>query len=439
MCPRRGVTPPGGRGATAWIGGAHAAPYWGAVTTTQVRGARRVAFTGLLVAAMAASTFAAPALGILAGFIIDDLGISRAALGGIIAVLTVVAALISPAAGRITDRVGGKASLVALFAISAATFLVFGVAPGYLVLLVGAALGAGTEALTNPATNKLIAEDLPPGERGVVTGLKQSGVQVGIFVGGLTVPSLAVALGWRGAFLVVAVLPALLALAAAWVVPPAAPEHREARRDPAGPIPAAIWWMAGYGALLGFSGAVTFFIPLYAEETLGFDPRLAGAVAAAVGVVGIAGRISWSRHAERTGAYVADLGVMAVLSVLASGAFLLASGTASAFVWLAAVLVALGSTSWNSVGMLAVMHEAGTADTGRASGLVLFGFLAGLGVGPPLFGAIVDRTGSYTFMWLLSALTAFAAALLVVGWRRRHPPRSDGRSGTDRLEAPRRP
>ncbi len=87
-------------------------------------------------------------------------------------------------------------------------------------------------------------------------------------------------------------------------------------------------------------------------------------------------------------------------------------------------MIALGSSSWNSVGMLAVMIEAGTGSTGRASGMVLLGFLTGLGVAPPVFGAIIDRTGSYDLMWLLSALTATAAGIVIAAWRRSVSPAS---------------
>ena len=62
------------------------------------------------------------------------------------------------------------------------------------------------------------------------------------------------------------------------------------------------------------------------------------------------------------------------------------------------------------------MIEAGVAATGRASGVVLFGFLTGLGLGPPVFGAIVDTTGSYDLMWLLSAAAAVAAGGVVIAW-----------------------
>ena len=381
-------------------------------------GTRRFAFSSLLFVAMGAATFTASSLGILATFIIDDLSISRAELGVVLAVVNIAAAVLSPVAGRITDRIGGKAAIVALFVIAGATFLLLGTAVGYVMLLAGALTGAFSQASANPATNKLIAEDLPAGERGLITGVKQSGVQFGIFLGGVTVPSVALAIGWRGAYLVVAAIPLVFALMALWVVP-SAPQstagHREDRRSR---LPAAIWWLAGYGFLSGFSGSVTYLVPLFAEETLGLSPIAGGVAAAVIALVAVVGRILWSRYAERSGAYRGSLFRMAGLSLIAAGLFFASGQIAVWLLWPAAIVIALGSSSWNSVGMLAVMIEAGVAATGRASGVVLFGFLTGLGLGPPVFGAIVDSTGSYDLMWLLSAAAAVAAGGVVIAWGR---------------------
>ncbi len=386
--------------------------------TTPMSDIRRTVFGSLLFTAMAAATFTPASLGILATFIIDDLSISRAELGVVLGLVNVAAAVLSPIAGRVTDRIGGKKSLIALFVTAGATFLILGTAVAYAMLFVGALAGAISQATANPATNKLIAEDVPAGKRGVITGVKQSGVQAGIFLGGLTVPTLAIILGWRGAYLIVAVVPLVLAAVTAWAIPAAPKVTTEHRTRSRAPLPSAIWWLAGFGFLMGLSGAVTFLVPLFAEEMLGLSPVAGGIAAAVIAFVAVPGRILWSRYAERSGAFRGSLGAMAVLSIAAAGLFYLSGAAAAWLLWPAAVLIAAGSSSWNSVGMVAVMVEAGVASTGRASGVVLFGFLTGLGIAPPIFGAIVDHTGSYDVMWLLSALAAAGSAAVIVAWQR---------------------
>ncbi len=386
--------------------------------TTPMSTRRRTAFGSLLFIAMAVATFTPASLGILATFIIDDLSISRAELGIVLGLVNVASAVLSPVAGRVTDRIGGKKALIALFVTAGATFLIFGTAVAYGMLFVGAVAGAIAQATANPATNKLIAEDVPAGRRGVITGVKQSGVQAGIFLGGLTVPTLAITLGWRGAYLIVAVVPLVFAAVAAWVIPAAPKATAEHRTRSRIPLPSAIWWLAGFGFLMGFSGAVTFLVPLFAEEALGLSPVVGGIAAAVIAFVAVPGRILWSRYAERSGAFRGSLGAMAVLSIAAAGLFYLSGAAAAWLLWPAAVLLAAGSSSWNSVGMVAVMVEAGVAATGRASGFVLFGFLTGLGIAPPIFGAIIDHTGSYDVMWLLSALAAAGATMVIMAWQR---------------------
>ena len=159
-----------------------------------------------------------------------------------------------------------------------------------------------------------------------------------------------------------------------------------------------------------------FFVPLFAEESLGFDARIAGATATVAGVVAFGARIGWARYAEVRSDYAGPLSTMAGLGILSACLFAL-SPALPALIWPAAITTGASTSAWNSVGMLAVIDEPGAA-TGRASGIVLLGFLAGLGLGPPLYGAVVDATGSYVLVWSLSLAAAVAALVVVTRWSR---------------------
>ncbi len=102
----------------------------------------------------------------------------------------------------------------------------------------------------------------------------------------------------------------------------------------------------------------------------------------------------------------------------ASSILLAATSVGPAALWAGALATGIGSSTWNSVGMLAVMGEAGPERAGRASGVVMLGFLTGLGAGPPLFGLSVDVSGSYATMWGLSIAAAAAGTLVAWGWER---------------------
>ena len=79
------------------------------------------------------------------------------------------------------------------------------------------------------------------------------------------------------------------------------------------------------------------------------------------------------------------------------------------------VFYALGHTAWNAVANLAVIMNVPSRDAGRASGVIILGFLMGLTIAGPATGAIVDVAGRYEVVWWLSvALAAASACVLAV-------------------------
>jgi len=362
---------------------------------------------------MGVGTFASLSLGIIAVVFIEDLGISRAQLGLAFAVNTVGAAVLSPFVGRITDRIGGRASLIVVALASGTAFVLMGVASSLLVLLVASTIGAVAQSNANPATNKLIAEDLPAGSQGIVTGIKQSGVQAFVFVGGAIVPAMALTWGRWSAYLLFAVFAVGLAAMAWFFLPRSAQQDGVARVRDSSRLPADIWWITAYGFLLGFGGSVTVLYALFATERLGQSVVVGGAVVAVVGITAMPARIAWAHYAERHHAYRSSLIVIALLAISASVALIASTSGWWWLIWVAAVLTGIGPSSWNSVGMLGLIVFAGPMAAGRASGVVLAGFLVGLGAGPPIFGWMVDVSGDYRGVWYVS-LVAFAAGLVTV-------------------------
>jgi predicted MFS family arabinose efflux permease len=185
-----------------------------------------------------------------------------------------------------------------------------------------------------------------------------------------------------------------------------------------GRLPGGIWWVAVYGSLLGFGGSASFLLPLFVEESLGQSPRVAGLAAAIVGGVAILGRLQWARVAEHKASPAPAMAVLAGSSVVSMALLLVSITSGMTWMWVGVVVLALSSSSWTSVAAITVIRIAGAPSAGRASGVVWFGFLTGLGLGPPLYGFTVDQTGSYATMWWL-ALASFALAVVVaVAWIR---------------------
>ncbi|RYG03902.1 MAG: MFS transporter, partial [Chitinophagaceae bacterium] len=104
--------------------------------------------------------------------------------------------------GRLIDKLGtkmGYAISLLLWSIAAMGHALVNSTGGFMIAR--AALGI-TEAGNFPAAIKTIAEWFPKRERAFATGIFNSGTNIGAIVAPLTVPFIAVAWGWKWAFVI---------------------------------------------------------------------------------------------------------------------------------------------------------------------------------------------------------------------------------------------
>jgi MFS family permease len=364
---------------------------------------------------MGVATFSQGAFGVLASDLISEFDLDRWQIGILLTANGFTGALLSPFFGRLTDRMGSVKSVVFTLLLAMATMTLIAAAPTYYVLFSAAVLSGLPNGWTNPATNALIVDNVVAGARGVITGIKQSGVQMGTFLGGLLLPSIALATNWRVAFATFLVFPAA-GLAGMWRRPEVIRSHFNGP-GPKLPVPTAVRWIAVYGTLIGLGvSATTTFLPLFAEESEGWTTAQAGLLIAGVGLVGVAARITWGSASERWLGHGRTLRLLAFQSATAAGLLALASADlAPSWVLIpAALLLGAGGVAWNAVGMLAVMDYSAPELVGRGTGTVMLGFLTGIGVGPPLMGLSVDRLGEYTPGWIVIVIL-FVAGAVVAG------------------------
>lgn len=380
-------------------------------------GARRRAITAVLAASMAVAILPVISIGVLAPILIDDLGITRADLGLLVSLASGTSALASPAAGGVVDRIGDRTGLLLVFGVGAVSLAMMAAAPAYAAMAAALGVAGLSHAGANPATNRVISGRVPLGQRGVITGIKQSGETVAIVLAASLLPATAVWLGWRAALAVLA-CGALVTLLAAGVSIHGSRRPVDAAASGArSGIRPSIYWLGAYSLAMGAaSGAVTTYLPLYAHDIGGMSVAAAGAVMVLAGVVGTGGRIAATRWTEtRLGAPVALLGLAAI--GVASGLVLIAADPLGASgYWLGAILWGASGLTFGSVGMLAVMAESDDSNTGRASGLTVFGFGIGLTATPPVFGWLVDLGYGYgTGFALVTGFYVLAVAIILLG------------------------
>lgn len=380
---------------------------------------RRAGFVATLVLAMLVGVFPGNAFGALGPFLIDDFGLSRVQLGLATTVFFAVGGGGSLLAGPFVDRVGGRRVMLWAFGLMGAAFAGMALAPNYRAFCLMAAVAGLALATSNPTTNKVIAQHVSQGRRGVVMGMKQSGVQVGTFLAGAVLPPLAAALGWQLALGLCVILP-VIGLSLAWLrIPRDEDSTTDAPRSLTSILPRSVWWLTTYSFLMGGGiAAISAYLPLFAVEALDFTPQAAGAVAATVGFIGIGSRVIAGWASEKSGSYSTSLLLMTFGSIGAVALFLAAQEGATFLVWPAGVLLAWTAVAFNAVAMLALVAESGSAAAGTASGYVLSGFYGGFVLSPVFFGMIVDRTESYTPAWILVGALYVLAAIVILMWRR---------------------
>jgi MFS family permease len=364
-------------------------------------------------ATMATATFAIIVASVLAAQLREEFGITRAQIGALVLANGIVGGLSSPLFGRITDRLGSVRSVVGSLCIGSITLTAWALSPTYAVLVVAALVTGLSNAWGNPATNALIIENVPAGERGVVTGVKQSGVQIGTFLGGLLLPLFTAWWSWRVAVLLFLAMPIGGLLGMIGRRDPHRGVSRQRRST--GRLPASVRWIAAYGFVSGLATSAIFgFIPLFAHEDIGWSEAAAGALVALTGLAGIGARMMWPRLSERFIGHGRTLRILAVMSTFTAIILALASvGVVGGWaLYPAALLLGGGAIAWNAVGMLAVMDFSPEGAVGKGTGLVLLGFLLGLAFGPLLMGFSVDQLGTYTVGWIAAAVLLALSGLI---------------------------
>lgn len=374
----------------------------------------------VLAGAMALSMTPGPIIGILSRFFIDDLGLTRTQIGAVATFHAFAIMITSIPLGVLADRLSGRYTQVLMLLFVFLGLLTMSFSWDFWSLMVFAAIAGLPAAGANSATNNIIVDNVPAGSRGWITGIKQSGVQIGILAVGLTLPVTAERLGWRTA-LVLASLVALIGIAATFAVVPARPGAHNPARKAGGRtsrLPAAVRWLSAYGVTMGIGvGTYAAFVPLFAQENLGMGVTLAGTVIAVSGASGALCRVVWGWIAERAGHPSVPLLVIGALSAGAFMATWMAAYSTSYLIWIGAVLVGMSTGAWMSVGMMAAIMVSEPEQTGQSTGSIVLGFAVGLTIGPVVFGWGVDTFGTYDLPWAGVTLNFAAAMAMMLLWR----------------------
>ncbi|GAA0382194.1 MFS transporter [Micromonospora gifhornensis] len=349
----------------------------------------------------------------------EDLHFSPAGLGLVVAVYFGVGALASVPSGALVERWGGAVVARAGILVSASCLLAVAVlARSYPVLLALLAVSGTANALGQLSSNVLLARHVPARRQGLSFGIKQAAIPVSTLLAGAAVPTFALTVGWRWAF--VAAAGAALATLPAVPAQPAQPARRSVRGAGRGTFPLVVVGIAATLAA-GAAGALGTFV-VDAAVDRGLEPALAGLTLTLGSAACITARVGLGWLADRrSGGHVTIIAGNLVVGAI--GLALLAMAGSAPLVIGVLLGFALG-WSWPGLMNFAVVQLHPQAP-GAATSITQTGVYAGGALGPLTLGPLAAAAG-YPTMWLTAAAAMLAAAALMLTATRllsaqRHP------------------
>lgn len=377
--------------------------------------------TSTVLAASSAGTVvvALPAflVGALAVQIRESMHFGPGALGLIIAFYYVGAAGASVPLGRLVESLGALRVMRTACIVSAVVAEGIALLARGPVLLAGLLVVAGlASAGMQPAANQYMVRRLPVGRQGLAFGLKQSAVPLTATLAGLSVPVVALTLGWRvafglaGAFAVVVAVTLPRPSRTRAELRAAAAAERKVGADNTGR--GALWVLAvGFGLGVASAGALTAFLAS-SVVAAGMGRAAAGLLVALGGLAAVAGRIVSGWLADRrSGGHLKVVAVMLAIGSIAYLALALVTYQRLA-VLVVPVVVVLFAVGWGWNGLF----NFATMDLYRerpawATGITQTGGRLGGVFGPFVFGQIATHA-SYGAAWVALAAACAAAATI---------------------------
>jgi MFS transporter, ACS family, hexuronate transporter len=348
----------------------------------------------------------------LAPFYKDELGLSRAQVGLFFSAFYLAMAGFSFGAGRRADRLGvrkttfqGHLSL-GLCTIAAA------LAPSFAWAFASFFLAGLGYSFLNPASSKGVMAWFHRDERATAMGTKQTGVPAGGVVTAVLAPQLVLLMGWRGALAVLGVINFLFGFLFSfyWRDPPGngAAVSEDVRVQETQTLNMWSFLPISCGTAIYLVGQMTLitYIPLYLEDAMGFSAYWASQALALTQAGAMVGRVGWGVASDRV--FGGRRKIVLILIGLLSAILIMALGfmrSQSPLYLLLPVLFLAGVclVGYQGVSYALIGELAGKAKTGSALGMMITINAACATLGTPLFGYIVDQTGSYSIAWMLLA------------------------------------
>jgi MFS family permease len=350
---------------------------------------------------------------------------------GYLSAVNIVGALLALTVGiGIQRRVGGVRTLQWSLLIGSGTLLLYLVPSIGLALIASACVGLSS-GTANPAGSEVLTRLTPREHRNLVFSIKQAGVPLGGMLGGLAIPPLIEAMGWRlGAVVVAAVC--IVATLATW------PFQSKIDLPPGERVPRMVtgfrltdilvplrslshgdrlWRTSWVGGLLAVPQAAWItFVVTYLVIVLGQSLSVAGLVFAVMQFTSMIGRVLLGWIADHVMSSTRTLLISSFCSAVCT--ILLGLSSSAWPIWAFVVLAAFAGISvsaWNGVQIAEVARRSPPELIGEtAAGSVIMIFAANM-LTPVIFAAFVAATGRYDIAFMACGACVLACLPLLYG------------------------
>lgn len=355
------------------------------------------------------------AFGIFVKPIEASFGASHTALSVLFATMTVMSYFLSPLTGKMADRIGSRAVLVAGAALMAAGLLLSARADSLLVLYLTYGVGVGAAVACAYIPSVATVSEWFKAKRDVALGIAISGTGFGTLVGAPAAARLIDRMGWRGALEVFGWLSlAGLLLSAALLPRPPALRSKQSV-DVSGMIRSRSFVLLYFG--LAFRGVALYitivFLPVFADD-IGASHVAAAALIGYLGVASIVGRVGLAAVAPRFGLMNTYL-ISCAIFLVACAVWFMSHSYAPLIVF--ALLMGAGYGANAAMTPSVAASKFGIEGLGSLLGWLYTSFGLGCIVGPPLAGFLVDRTHDIRLPVLVALIGAAAATAVVMPLR----------------------
>ena len=352
----------------------------------------------------------------LAPFYQGELGLSRAQVGLFFSAFYLAMTGASFGTGWLADRLGvRKTTLQGHLSVGVCTVLA-ALSPSFGWACASFFFAGFGYSFLNPASTIGVMTWFHRDERATAMGAKQTGVPGGGVLAALVAPSLVLFIGWRGALAALGIANFLFGFvfAAYWREPreriedaseasvAESPENN--KLDVWGLLPVSC---ATAIYLVGQMVLITY-VPLYLRDVIGLTPYWASQALALTQAGAMVGRVGWGVASDRIFGgrrkiVLILIGVLSALLILALS--FMQQDSPHLLVMAILFFSGLCIVGYQGVSYALIGEIAGKARTGAGLGMMITINAGAATLGTPIFGYIVDQSGSYALGWQILAAT----------------------------------